>query len=145
MPGSSSGVEPTATSFTATSPILMNVLRLKEEQAALRKERARLAQELKNAERRRKRLKGRAKLLTDAELMAVINLRQDEKVHAVAKKTAHAPAPPATATPGVSAAATSAPTVTATAQPEPDNQAPSDAELPDDAGDDNERGELADE
>jgi len=86
MPGSSSGVEPTANSFKATCPILKDVLRLKEEQNALRKERARLAQELKNAERRRKRLKQRAKLLTDTELLQVMNLRRDEKDCAVSKK-----------------------------------------------------------
>ena len=86
MPGSSSGVEPTANAFKATCPILKDVLRLKEEQNALRKERARLAQELKNAERRRKRLKQRAKLLTDTELLQVMNLRRDERDCAVSKK-----------------------------------------------------------
>ena len=53
--------------------------RLQKEQAELKKERKRVASALKNAQRKKQRLKSRAKQLSDEELLAVIQLRRDEK------------------------------------------------------------------
>ena len=52
---------------------------LKEKQAALKAERKRVKTTLKNAERRRSRLRKRAKLLTDADLVEVLMMRGMEK------------------------------------------------------------------
>ena len=55
------------------------IARLKAERQALRDQRKRLAKDLKNAERKRSRLKKRAKLLTDSDLVAVMMLRVAER------------------------------------------------------------------
>ena len=52
---------------------------LKETQAALKAERKRVKTTLENAERRRSRLRKRAKLLTDADLVEVLMMRGMEK------------------------------------------------------------------
>ena len=59
--------------------ILQNIARLKKEQADIRTERLRVAKELKNAEKKRSRLKKRAKLLSDKDLFDVLELRTKEK------------------------------------------------------------------
>ena len=61
------------------SKLLPEIQRLKAEQAALRVKKQKVAKELKNAERKRSRLKKRAKLLSDNDLVAVMMLRVAEK------------------------------------------------------------------
>ena len=52
---------------------------MKAEQKKLREDKKALSKSLRNAEKRRSRLKQRAKALTDADLLAVISLRNHEK------------------------------------------------------------------
>ena len=52
---------------------------LKEQQKKAKEERKAITRELRNANRRRQRLKKRAKALSDADLLAVISLRNHEK------------------------------------------------------------------
>ena len=52
---------------------------LKEEQKAARDAKKKITKELRNAEKRRNRLKKRAKQLSDADLLAVMSLRVHEK------------------------------------------------------------------
>ena len=64
---------------SATSVIVDNIARLKKEQAEIRAQRKRITQELKNAEKKRSRLKKKAKLLSDKDLLDVLHLRSVEK------------------------------------------------------------------
>ena len=62
---------------------------LLEAQKKMRAEKAQLAKDLKNAQRRRSRLKHKARLLSAADLASVLVLRQEEeeqKVKAAAKR-----------------------------------------------------------
>ena len=61
------------------SKLLTEIQRLKAEQTAIRLSKQKVAKELKNAERKRSRLKKRAKLLSDNDLVAVMMLRVAEK------------------------------------------------------------------
>ena len=56
-----------------------DILKLREEQIAVRNERKRIQKDLKNAQRRKRRLKEKARQLTDQDLLAVLLLRQKEK------------------------------------------------------------------
>ena len=78
--------EPTAKALNPLWPVntegaslVPEIARLKKEQAALRDQKKRLAKDLKNAEKRRSRLKKRAKLLTNTDLVAVMMLRVAER------------------------------------------------------------------
>ena len=85
----------------ANTDIFPAIQRLKEEQARLRAEKKRVAKELKNAEKRRSRLKRKAKQLTDGDLLAVLEMRALEKERARTElAAAAAAAATATATPG---------------------------------------------
>ena len=53
---------------------------LQQQQRALRDERRRVAAELRNAQKRRQRLKHRARLLSSADLVAVLALREQEHI-----------------------------------------------------------------
>ena len=59
--------------------MLDEILALKEEQRKARVAKQVVANQLRNAERRRKRLKMRAKQLSDQDLLAVMSLRNAEK------------------------------------------------------------------
>ena len=61
------------------STILAKVEKLKKEQATMRAARVKLTAELRNANKQKSRLKKRAKLLTDTDLLEVIHLRAGEK------------------------------------------------------------------
>ena len=80
-----SGREPTArrgSRRTGNDPgkdLLDEISVLKEQQKKAREEKQAITKELRNANRRRQRLKRRAKALTDADLLAVISLRNHEK------------------------------------------------------------------
>ena len=70
---------PVAPAAAATAePLLAGIARLKTEQAQLRAERKRVAKELKNAERRRTRLRKQARQLSDADLVAVLQMRDTD-------------------------------------------------------------------
>ena len=62
----------------APEPLIQGIERLKKEQAALRAQRKRVARELKNAEKRRTRLKKRARNLSDGDLLAVLQMRDTQ-------------------------------------------------------------------
>ena len=57
-------------------PILPQIEALKKEQAAIRAERKRVSNELRNMQKRRSRLKTRAKLLSDGDLVQVLQMRK---------------------------------------------------------------------
>ena len=59
--------------------LLTCISRPKEEQTALRAERKRVQTELRNAEKRRSRLKKKARQLTDADLVTVFHMRTASK------------------------------------------------------------------
>jgi hypothetical protein len=87
--------------LAGNTDIFPAVQRLKEEQARLRAERKRVAKELKNAEKRRSRLKRKAKQLTDGDLLAVLETRALEKERAKLEVAAAAAAAASgTPTPG---------------------------------------------
>ena len=71
--------EPTAGTGDWAKSMLEEIAQLKKKQKAAREAKQRVGRELRNAERRRKRLKRRAKQLSDSDLLAVISLRNHEK------------------------------------------------------------------
>ena len=74
---SAAGSRPdTPVDTSGTEPLLTGIARLKAEQAHLRAERKRVIKELKNAEKRRARLRKRARQLSDADLIAVLQMRE---------------------------------------------------------------------
>ena len=77
---------------TSGRDIFPAIQRLKQEQARLRADKKRVAKELKNAEKRRSRLKRKAKQLSDGDLLAVLETRALEKERARAELAAAAPA-----------------------------------------------------
>ena len=83
--GASSVAEPTAggrDAAVADDPgksMLEEIMMLKQKQKEAREAKKVAQKQLRNAERRRKRLKQRAKQLSDADLLAVISLRNHEK------------------------------------------------------------------
>ena len=58
--------------------ILPEIMRLRMEQKALQDQHKQIQKDLKNAEKRRSRLKKRARQLTDEDLLAVFQLRKQE-------------------------------------------------------------------
>ena len=93
MPVSASSVlraltsdQPIPSSSTGVSKQIDALL---EEQKKMRAQKAQLAKDLKNAQRRRSRLKHKARLLSASDLASVLVLRQEEeeqKVKAAAKR-----------------------------------------------------------
>ena len=59
--------------------MLDDILQLKKKQKEVRDAKLAVGKELRNAERRRKRLKQRARQLSDSDLLAVMSLRNHEK------------------------------------------------------------------
>ena len=72
--------EPATADSDAGKSMLEEIAQLKKQQKEAKDARAAVAKQLRNAERRRKRLKQRASSLSDADLLAVISLRNHEKV-----------------------------------------------------------------
>ena len=77
---------------TKTSPVMKRVedildkdtlsekiMEMKAEQSRAKAERAKLAKLLRNTERRKTRLRSRAKLLTDEDLLQVLMMRKDQR------------------------------------------------------------------
>ena len=73
--GGSSAAAPGTSSGPHYSSLLAGINRLKDEQKALKAERKRVAKELNNQEKKRSRLRSKAKQLTDEDLLVVLNLR----------------------------------------------------------------------
>ena len=59
---------------------------MKEEQTKAQATKKKLTKEIRNEERKRKRLKERAKQLTDSDLVAVLKLREEARIVAMASK-----------------------------------------------------------
>ena len=72
-PGAAARVEQTGKS------ILTEIQELKEQQKRAREEKKKISKDLRNAEKRRQRLKKRAKQLSDQDLLAVMTLRSAEQ------------------------------------------------------------------
>ena len=71
--------EPATAGSDAGKSMLEEIAQLKKKWKEAKEARAAVAKQLRNAERRRKRLKRRASKLSDADLLAVISLRNHEK------------------------------------------------------------------
>ena len=81
---------------------------LKTEQHRVREERKRLAKELKNAQRRKRRLKGKARQLSNDDLLAVLLMREETAAAAGASRaTSSATESSTEASPGSAGAAPS--------------------------------------
>ena len=80
-----------ASSKVGGSDLLGGIARLKAEQKALREERKRVTKELRNAEKKRQRLKRKAKELTDKDLLEVLELRAVSKTMKSTDASAAAP------------------------------------------------------
>ena len=65
---------------------------LKLKAAQMRKEKKELARQLRNAERKQKRLKEKAKLLSDQDVLSVIVMRRDKKARGAEPPAPHASA-----------------------------------------------------
>jgi hypothetical protein len=82
--------------------LLQQIARLKREQNLMRANKKKIAKELRNAERRKARLKRKARQLTDTDLVEVIRLRATASAENAATKVeaaAFTEAPPAPVTP----------------------------------------------
>lgn len=73
-------------------PLLTKISRLKSEQSEMRKRRQQLTRDLKNAEKRRTRLRKRARQLSDADLRAVLEMRKPADDEPTASDRAAEPA-----------------------------------------------------
>ena len=67
--------------------LLSSIGRLKAEQAALRAEKKKVTTELRNAEKRRARLKKKARQLSDHDLTVVLQMRNDTATTAASKES----------------------------------------------------------
>ena len=89
------------------SDLLKEIERLKEEQKKQRADRARLAKDLKNAEKRRTRLKTKAKMLSENDLQEVLGMRAREAaLKKMAAESATSEASPQSQSPAKSKAKT---------------------------------------
>ena len=73
------GVDHDALQSLKTKSLADSIMALREEQEKLRADRKRVHQDLKNAQRRKRRLKGKARQLTNTDLLEVLLMRQAEK------------------------------------------------------------------
>ena len=62
--------------MNTTHGLLAQIQKLKQDQADARKVRQKIAKDLRNAQRRKRRLKTRARMLTNDDLVAVLLMRQ---------------------------------------------------------------------
>ena len=93
--GAGSASEPTAADKRPAAAgtdmgksMLEEIAQLKKQQKEVRDAKLAVGKQLRNAERRRKRLKKRASKLSDADLLAVISLRNHEKTDGGKRDTA---------------------------------------------------------
>ena len=73
------GVDHDALQSLKTKSLADSILALREEQLRVRADRKRVQKELNNAQRRKRRLKDKARQLTNADLVEVLLMRQAEK------------------------------------------------------------------
>ena len=66
-----------------SEPLAKAILELQTKQAELRAEKKRIAKDLRNALRKKRRLKANARQLTDEDLVAVLMMRRDARDMAV--------------------------------------------------------------
>ena len=78
--------EAASSSAGAVSPLLAKIEELKAQQAKMIRERRAVAKDLRNAERKRRRLKDKAKSLSDADLAQVLALRTQHAQELAQKK-----------------------------------------------------------
>ena len=76
-PGSSAGSS--SSSSSAKSDLLQKIKDLKDTQQALKEQKKKCAQDMKNALKRKKRLQGQASQLSDADLVEVLRMRKAKK------------------------------------------------------------------
>jgi len=81
-------------------PLTTHIKRLREEKNRLRDERKKLQRALKNAERKKARLRHKARQLSESDLLAVIQLRNLDKEVQSARKAARRTAEPSAASAG---------------------------------------------
>ena len=62
-------------------PLLAKIAKLKAQQKQMREEKKGITKSLRNAERQKKRLRTRARQLTDEDLFVVLRMRQDMREH----------------------------------------------------------------
>ena len=72
--GSSDGAGPMGPPSSAD--ILGNIQKLKTQQKALKEERKKISAQLRNEEKRRSRIRKRARMLSDSDLVALIKMRE---------------------------------------------------------------------
>ena len=75
--GASSTSKVHAPGSATADPLMDQIAKLKTSQKRLREEKLSISKDLRNAERRKKRLRTRAKQLTDDDLVAVLRMRKD--------------------------------------------------------------------
>ena len=97
------GIGPDAIESLKTKSLADSILALREEQLRVRADRKRVAKELKNAQRRKRRLKEKARQLTNTDLVEVLLMRQAEKTELSSQETGEAADPEATADKGPAA------------------------------------------
>ena len=81
--------------FKKADDILASIRSLKNQQSELRKQKLIIAKQLRNQEKRKSRLKKKARLLSDVDLLALIRMRSDELAgtDSLAASSSHTPAP----------------------------------------------------
>ena len=82
------GVDHDALQSLKTKSLADSIMALREEQEKLRADRKRVHKDLKNAQRRKRRLKGKARQLTNTDLLEVLLMRQSEKAEPSSQEVA---------------------------------------------------------
>lgn len=82
----SKGSEAASSSGSVVAPLQAKIEALKAQQAKMIRERRTVAKDLRNAERKRRRLKDKAKSLSDTDLMQVLALRTQHAQELAQKK-----------------------------------------------------------
>ena len=84
---SSSGASSSGGIFDQESDLLQKIKELVDTQKALKEQKRKCAVEMKNAVKRKKRLQGRASMLSDADLVEVLRMRKAKKDGAATAST----------------------------------------------------------
>lgn len=87
------GLASTVEKLVQSKNIMDSIRELKEQQAKLRKERKDIAKKLRNEEKRRVRLKRKARQLTDGDLVSLLRMRSDEAASAASSAAAASAGP----------------------------------------------------
>ena len=87
--GTSEIAVPAMAKATGPSPLNKHIQQLKEQQAALKTQKKALQKNLRNAERKRRRLRERARQLTDDDLVSVLLMRQEKQKEDISDEHGH--------------------------------------------------------